>query len=421
MRRRSGKGQAGFIITLELVLIFTILGLGLTVGIVAIRNAVVKFLMAKQSAEIYVVDSGAPQKIVGKAFDLDEHEAPRVQFVDQDVTYNGVTVNRRVIIGVRDDRFTTRHRIFYENSADCGATDPPTHVCIVQNGNEDGDNLGVGYAAVDTIDTGADAVSAAAPIAQAGGIGYLYPLQTGPAYGIGRDADDASGLPGTLYRETDANCDPALIFSVWTSQTVISGTPCAALPGGATVTAAKCPPGADGANAFGGICNSPADSRCVVAGTCDGGAGDPSQVGAGCMTDAECGALSPVGTCDTTDADKQCACPATWDGNDANDWVDFGSNCCPPGTTQTAPGQCSIGNNGTIREATPVLNADGDNALSGYVAPFRISVPLEPGLTWQANAPGGFEGAPPGAVIPGGTDVDTIDYAAPADSEEGPP
>jgi hypothetical protein len=399
--------------TMELVLIFTILGLGVLVGIVAIRNALVKFFLKKQSAEIYVVDSDSPQKVIFKAFDLDEHEAPRGQFVDPNVAFEGVTVNRRVIIAARDDRFTTRHRIFYETSTNCGVTDL-ADVCIVQNGNEDGDNLGIGIIPIEASDaTVTTTVTGSAQIQQAGGIGYLYPMQEGPAYGIGRDVDSGTGFPGTLYRETADFCDPANVRSVWTSQEVVSGEPCLTLDAGVTVEAAKCPPGAQG-GAIGDPCNSPpADVRCTTSGTC-------SVNGTGCNGDAECPDFGTGETCDETTL--QCACPDTDNGALADNWVEFGANCCPPGTTEGAPGQCEIANNGTFRIAEPVLNDDGDNALSVFVPPFRVSVPLQPGLTWQANAPGGFEGAPPGAVIPGGTDVDSVDYATPpAGGESGPP
>lgn len=407
MARRSTEGQAGFVITLELILIFTILGLGVMVGIVAIRNALFKLFLNKKSAEIYVVDSDpAGQKVLGKAFDLDEHEAPRLQFVDKDVTFpqaNGVTVNRRVIVGVRDDRFTTRHRIFYENSLDCGATDlgglpcggnNVCQACIVRNGDETGDNRGVGLVSVDGVVTSSGtAIVGSGRITNGGGIGYLYPMQGGPSYGIGRELDSSAwraahpGLPGSLYRETDADCDPASIRSVWTSQAVTEGPlgsntlPCEALPEGASVDAAKCPDGRNGA-AIGDLCLPPADSRCVTAD--DGGGG------------------------------LICACPPGW--------LDLGANCCPPGTVAGAPGQCTLANNGQIAAGTPVLDSTGANALALYEPPFRVNIPVDVDAATQASAPGGFEGAPPGAVLPGDTDLDSIDFATPATGgESGPP
>jgi len=245
----------------------------------------------------------------------------------------------------------------------------------------------VGYAAVDTIDSGGDTVATAAPIAQAGGIGYLYPMQGGPAYGIGRDVDSGTGLPGTLYRETEDFCNPATIRSVWTSQTVVSGQSCATLEEGASVAAAKCQPGADGGNGLGETCNSPADSRCVVTGACVGG----SEPGTGCSVAAECAGVGA--TCDTVGA-KQCSCPDTFDGGDANDWIAFGSNCCPPGSTEAAPGQCTIGNTGILRIAVPVESGAGVNALSTYIPPFRINFPVAFDATFENTDPDGVEGPP---------------------------
>lgn len=418
MTRRSTKGQAGFVITLELILIFTILGLGVMVGIVAIRNALFKYFLHKKSAEIYVVDSGTPQKILGKAFDLDEHEAPRLQFADlgpnrAGVTFGGITANRRVIVGVRDDRFTTRHRIYYQGSIDCGNTEPADNVCIVANGNEQGDNQGVGFVSSTGFDSLGGVLSATGRLFEAGGIGYLYPMQAGPSYGIGRDVDDASGLPGTLYRETDASCTSE-IRSVWTSQRVVSGGACEPLPDGATIDAQKCPAG--GATGDIGDPCPPGppnqDALCVQSGTCVGGL-DANQ---GCASDAECFS----GDCN--EANVSCKCPGTADGDPTTDWIDFGANCCPPGSTQGAIGKCVISTAGVFKVATPVLNDDGDNALSPYVPPFRVSVPVEISATFQGNEAGGFEGADPGSPILGDSDVDSVNYSSPpSGGEDGPP
>ena len=208
-------------------------------------------------------------------------------------------------------------------------------------------------------------------ITNGGGIGYLYPMQGGPSYGIGRELDSSAwrlahpGLPGTLYRETDADCDPASIRSVWTSQFVTEGPlgsnslPCEALPEGASVDAAKCPDGRNGA-AIGDLCLPPADSRCVTA---DDGGGD-----------------------------LVCACPPGW--------LDLGSNCCPPGTVAGAPGQCTLANNGQIAAGTPVLDSAGANALAIYEPPFRVNIPVSVDAATQASAPGGFEGAGPARRFP---------------------
>ena len=52
--------QAGFVLTLEFILIITILGIGLLVGIVAVRNALIVHIANKKSQQVYVYDSSDP-------------------------------------------------------------------------------------------------------------------------------------------------------------------------------------------------------------------------------------------------------------------------------------------------------------------------------------------------------------------------
>ena len=85
MLRRRARGQAGFVITLELVLIFTILGIGLLVGLVAIRNALFKWFVNKQAQTVWVYDSSDPAKVLGPVRDFDEHEAPRLFYIDRNL------------------------------------------------------------------------------------------------------------------------------------------------------------------------------------------------------------------------------------------------------------------------------------------------------------------------------------------------
>jgi hypothetical protein len=427
MERRRADGQRGFVITLELILIFTILGIGLLVGIVAIRNALVVWWAKKQAQTVWVYDSSSPARVLGPARDFDEHEAPRLFYIDREVDWCSTfaesctpdtTRNYRAFVGVRDDRFTSRHRIFYENSTDCGVTQvggglcgaSACPACIVRAGNEAGDSLAIGKVQV-TVTDGTNTSSGTAQISEAGGIGYLYPLQSGPSYGIGRDLDDLTGLPGSLYRETPDACDEEVVRSRWTSQTVTGGLPCEPLPAGVTVEAAKCPDGADGGEAIGEQCGNvpPADPRCTVAGRCTG-AGAES-----CRSDAECPGLE---TCQV--GSLQCGCPGFDNLDPSDNWVDFGANCCPPGTTQTAPGQCSIGDTAFLARATAVQLA-GQNALSWTTAPFHVNLPPDP-TDFVTTAPGGFEGAPAGAVT-GTYDGDvSFDFDTPAaGGESGPP
>ncbi len=429
MLRRRARGQAGFVITLELVLIFTILGIGLLVGLVAIRNALFVWWSKKQAQTVWVYDSDNPIHVLGPVRDFDEHEAPRLFYVDRDVTWppiGGTVQNYRAFLGVRDDRFTTRHRIFYENSTNCGVTNlgglPCTlagcRPCIVQSGDEDGDNLGVGKVQVTVLDTGGTVSSSGTgELSEAGGIGYLYPLQAGPSYGIGRDIDTpATGLPGTLYRQTAGTCNPALVRSRWTSQTVTAGLPCEPMPAGATVTAAKCPGGAQGGvTTVGEQCGNvpPADSRCVVTYQCNLGSNNNGN----CESDADC----PGGSCGVLSPARSCGCPGWGDANPSNNWIDYGANCCPPGTTQTAFGQCQIANDGTLRPATPVLSPSGTaNALAGLVPPFRVNLPPDTS-NFVMVTPNGSEGAA-GTVTATPYDPDsTVNYNVAPSGEQSPP
>ncbi len=210
MERRAERGpQAGFIITLELILIFTILGIGLFVGIAAIRNALFVHALKKQSDTVWVYD--ANNVTLGPARDFDEHEAPRLFYIDRSLidstgTFGGH--NWRAFIGVRHDRFTSRQRIFYTDTT-CGASGG--RACIAPAGRADSDSQAIGTVASE----------------QAGGISYLYPLQGGPSYGIGRDLSGAGGLPGTLYRELASRCAGPTVFvrSAWVSQTVSGPVP----------------------------------------------------------------------------------------------------------------------------------------------------------------------------------------------------
>ena len=194
---RVRKAQGGFVITIELLLLITILVLGSLVGIVAIRDALVKRYVSQQSQKAIVVD--AQGKALGEAADFDEHDAPRLFYIDrsQDRNY-------RALIGVRDDRFTTREPLYYAGNSCEG--DP----CIKAVSDESTDNRGV------------DGVSAS------GSVSYFNALQGQPNYAVGQGA---SGLPGALYREAAQSCpiEVADIGSRWVSQKVVSGSPCEAV------------------------------------------------------------------------------------------------------------------------------------------------------------------------------------------------
>ncbi len=196
------RKQAGFILTLEAVLLATVLGIGLFVGIVAVRDALFKYKLSKQDQDFYVFDSSDPAIVIGKVASFDEHEAPLVPFIDYGVRTdtNGNPINHRALIGIRDDRFTSRQPVFYSGPSCTG--DP----CIAAPSNELAYNTGVDG------------------LAGTGGVGYLYGLQ-GISYGIGSVAGDPGAVKGQLYRQSTQFCG-SILQSAWDSQRVVTGTPC---------------------------------------------------------------------------------------------------------------------------------------------------------------------------------------------------
>jgi hypothetical protein len=189
------SNQQGFVVTVELILIITILVLGSLVGLIAIRDALFKHYVNKQSTEAIVAD--ATGKLLGKAVDFDEHDAPRIFLFDRTLD-DGQP--RRTLIGVRDDRFTSREAIYYSQQ-NCSGTP-----CIKTTSDETTDSVG------------ADAQ------AGSGNVSYFNTLQGFPNYAVGRGSD---GLPGALFRETPQVC-PVDIQSRWVSQKVAAGEPCEA-------------------------------------------------------------------------------------------------------------------------------------------------------------------------------------------------
>jgi hypothetical protein len=180
-----------------LIIIITILGFGTLVGIVMIRDALIKHYFAKQSSEAVVAD--ATGRILGEAVDYDEHDAPRIFLVDR-----SLESPYRTLIGVRDDRFSSREAVYY-SGANCTGTP-----CIKTISDESTSSRGI------------DSLSGT------GNVSYFNALQGGPNYAVGRGDD---GLPGYLFRETGLSCPvaPNDIQSRWMSQKVVAGEPCEAV------------------------------------------------------------------------------------------------------------------------------------------------------------------------------------------------
>lgn len=211
MRLMKNK-QHGFVITTTMVVVFTVLFIGLLVGLSSVRNAWFKKTVFENSIDVFVVTETGT--VLGKAVDFDEHEAPLVPFVDYDVTgSSGNPANYRVLVGVRDDRFTSRERIYYPSSLNC--TGQP---CIFVPSTETSGTTSLNSEGVDEI-TATGGVSYQLATQAGGGVGTQYNYAIGSSNG---------GLPGRLYRQTDVNCvvnipDPSqdTYISFWQSQRVV--------------------------------------------------------------------------------------------------------------------------------------------------------------------------------------------------------
>src|SRR5690606_10042124 len=153
----------------EAILIFTILGIGLLVGIVAVRNALVQYSSYRSHNRFIVADSSDPAVVLGQVVGFDPHETPLVPFVDynpEGEVIEANQVNYRALIGVRPSRFTSRQPVFY-TEADCGSQ--MGAVCLAEPGS----------------DAANATFSASGVMEETGSISYVYPMQSSPSYGIG--------------------------------------------------------------------------------------------------------------------------------------------------------------------------------------------------------------------------------------------
>ncbi len=322
--KRAISNQSGFIITLELVLVMTILGIGLIVGIVAIRDAVFKYSVKKQSEAVYVIDQDGT--VLGKAVAFDEHESPIIPYIDRSVpplAPDPDHYNYRALIGVRDDRFTSRQRIFYtEDNCSLGSE------CIAPAGAESADNMGIDL------------------LPGTGGVGYLYATQGGPSYAVGASS---AGVTGWLFRETASACSSNTIKSVWSSQAVVSGSPC---------------------------------EYAAEAVICNGNFGDAT------CNPAPVNPKLPA-CVNQYPTLPSCGCPAGWTLQPAIS----PDRCCPPGSIAgTDPGQCDrLMPDLQAAESVPHPDDATANALEGFAPPFVVNLPIDPD-TWESVAPDGVEG-----------------------------
>ncbi|KAA1155278.1 hypothetical protein EU510_04010 [Pseudoalteromonas sp. FUC4] len=186
--------QQGYILTIELILIITILIIGSIGGVVLVRDALIKRHQTKVDNQITVVD--ANNKPLGIAVSFDEHQAPLIFYTDR-----GANNTYRALIGIRDDRFTSREAVYYD------APNCQGNPCLKGLSDEATDSQGV------------------SKLNNTGNVSYINALQQGPNYAIGQLGNT---VIGQLLRSTPQQCpaNSEQILSRYVSQKVVTGSPC---------------------------------------------------------------------------------------------------------------------------------------------------------------------------------------------------
>ncbi|WP_166420322.1 hypothetical protein [Pseudoalteromonas sp. Z1A8] len=186
--------QQGYILTIELILIITILIIGSIGGVILVRDALIKRHQTKVDNQITVVD--ANNKPLGIAVSFDEHQAPLIFYTDR-----GENNTYRALIGIRDDRFTSREAVYYD------APNCQGNPCLKGLSDEATDSQGV------------------SKLNNTGNVSYINALQQGPNYAIGQLGNT---VIGQLLRSTPQQCpaNSEQILSRYVSQKVVTGSPC---------------------------------------------------------------------------------------------------------------------------------------------------------------------------------------------------
>lgn len=383
--------QHGYILTIELILIITILIIGSIGGVILVRDALIKRYQTKVDNQITVID--ANNTPLGIAIGFDEHQAPLIFYTDRqaNATY-------RALIGIRDDRFTSREAIYYD------APNCQGNPCIKSLSDELSDSFGV------------------SKTPNSGNVSYINALQQGPNYAIGQLNNS---VRGQLLKSTALAC-PATgdeIVSRYMSQKVVSGNPCERFS----------------------IDKQPADSSCLVGVTALGNpllGIDSAQLSQSC-SDCKTGYESQGDILDLYLPQVEILLNTTLDalavvGIAANVDVELGSVCCPQGTRldedenivetlvftilQTTfkllgidlinneliiqtlallgiePGVTYCETTLNLTRAEPVINTvTGEPALNNLLPPFRVSLPSHTSANstrWISTPPRG-EGVRP--------------------------
>jgi len=186
--------QQGYILTIELILIITILIIGSIGGVILVRDALIKRHQTKVDNQITVVD--ANNRPLGIAVSFDEHQAPLIFYTDR-----GANNTYRALIGIRDDRFTSREAVYYD------APNCQGNPCLKGLSDEATDSQGV------------------SKLNNTGNVSYINALQQGPNYAIGQLGNT---VIGQLLRSTPEQCpaNSEQILSRYVSQKVVTGSPC---------------------------------------------------------------------------------------------------------------------------------------------------------------------------------------------------
>ncbi|GAB0109230.1 hypothetical protein [Pseudoalteromonas distincta] len=186
--------QQGYILTIELILIITILIIGSIGGVILVRDALIKRHQTKVDNQITVVD--ANNRPLGIAVSFDEHQAPLIFYTDR-----GANSTYRALIGIRDDRFTSREAVYYD------APNCQGNPCLKGLSDEATDSQGV------------------SKLNNTGNVSYINALQQGPNYAIGQLGNT---VIGQLLRSTPQQCpaNSEQILSRYVSQKVVTGSPC---------------------------------------------------------------------------------------------------------------------------------------------------------------------------------------------------
>ncbi|MBH0012485.1 hypothetical protein I6F66_10300 [Pseudoalteromonas sp. NZS100_1] len=186
--------QQGYILTIELILIITILIIGSIGGVILVRDALIKRHQTKVDNQITVVD--ANNRPLGIAVSFDEHQAPLIFYTDR-----GANNTYRALIGIRDDRFTSREAVYYD------APNCQGNPCLKGLSDEATDSQGV------------------SKLNNTGNVSYINALQRGPNYAIGQLGNT---VIGQLLRSTPQQCpaNSEQILSRYVSQKVVTGSPC---------------------------------------------------------------------------------------------------------------------------------------------------------------------------------------------------